>query len=64
MLLLIDDFFIEFLFPHILISLVLFAEMISNVKVLDVVTGEHKLMILLSKHSSQYVVFYNFNSNN
>ena len=51
-LLLTNDFFIEAQFLSILMSLVLFAEMNSNAKVLDEVTGELRLMKLLSKYSS------------
>lgn len=46
------DFYFELLFLSILISLVLFAVVNSNVKVLDEVTGEHKMMKFLSKHFS------------
>lgn len=41
---------------------ILFAEMNSNVKAPDVGTGEHKLMKLLSMHSSYHPVLYNFSS--
>lgn len=41
----------------------LLAEMNLNVKVLDVVIGERKVMILPSKHSSQNFVFYYLYSN-
>ena len=46
-----EQFLYELLFLSILMSLGLFAEMNSNVKVQDEVTGEPKLMNLFSKNS-------------
>lgn len=51
-----NDLFLVLIFFSILMSLALFAEVDSNVKALDVVTGEHKVMKLLSKHTSYNIV--------